>query len=92
MLRLLTARAMAPAGKAAAGLVPLLRPAAVRCASAAAAAWAPPAQKQQAAAARGQQQRAQSYTYEPVAAEASPEIGETDFDPAAANTGAHARL
>lgn len=87
MLRHLTARAMAPAGKAVAGLVPLLRPAAVRCASGAAA-WAPPAQKQQAPAARGQQQRAQSYTYEPVASEASPEIGEADFDPAAANTGA----
>lgn len=87
LLRQLTARMVVPGAKAAAGMAPLLRPLAVRSASSAAAAWSPAAPKQQAAP-RGQQQQVQSYTYEPVGMEAAAEIGEVDFDPAAANSGA----
>lgn len=88
LLRQLTARMAAPgAAKAAAGIAPLLCPLAVRGASSAAGPWAPAAPKQQTAA-RGQQQQVQSYTYEPVGMDAAAEIGEVDFDPAAANSGA----
>lgn len=85
LLRQLTARMVVPGAKAAAGMAPLLRPFGVRSASSAA--WSPAAPKQQAAP-RGQQQQVQSYTYEPVGMEAAAEIGEVDFDPAAANSGA----
>lgn len=83
LLRQLTARMVVPGAKAAAGMAPLLRPFGVRSASSAA--WSPAAPKQQAAP-RGQQQQVQSYTYEPVGMEAAAEIGEVDFDPAAANS------
>ncbi|PRW59641.1 chloroplastic-like isoform B [Chlorella sorokiniana] len=85
LLRQLTARMVVPGAKAAAGMTPLLHPMALRAASSVAGAWAPVAPKQQAAA-RGQQQQVQSYTYEPVGMEAAAEIGEVDFDPAAANS------
>ena len=88
LLRQLTARMVVPGtAKVAAGMAPLLRPLAVRGASTAARPWSPPAPMQQTAA-RGQQQQVQSYTYEPVDMDAAAEIGEVDFDPAAANSGA----
>ncbi|KAI7835382.1 hypothetical protein COHA_010716 [Chlorella ohadii] len=74
-----------PGANAAAGAMPLVRPMAVRGAASAAGAWSPAAAKQPAAA-RGQQQQVQSYTYEPVGMDATAEIGEVDFDPAAANS------
>lgn len=87
LLHHLAVRMVLPGAKAAAGAMPLVRPMAVRGAASAAGAWSPAAAKQPAAA-RGQQQQVQSYTYEPVGMDASAEIGEVDFDPAAANSGA----